>query len=315
MKAAFINQYGPVQNITIGQVQSPEIKVDQVLIDVVAAGVNPVDFHIRNGLLQHTDTHQLPLIMGWDVAGVVRELGSEVQHLKIGDKVFTHNPINQQGGYAEQLAVNSNLVALKPTSLSFIESAAVPLAALTAWQGIFDDGKLKSGQRILIHNASGGVGSFAVQLAKQAGAYVIATASAAKEEFVMALGADEFIDYKQQAFETMVEPVDLVFAATGGNDILKRSLSIIKSKGHLISTFDDLDTELNEAHSVNFKRMMVQPNREQLDKICTLIDKGTLQVILDSVYPLEEAASAQNRSEQQVAVGKIVLNVNPSLWK
>ena len=317
MQAAYINAYGTAQKLILGELDKPTIGPSQVLIKVVAAGVNPVDFHVRNGMLQESGYHSLPLVVGWDAAGHIVEIGAEVDQqalsLKLDDAVYVHSPINQQGADAEYLAVDAHLVAPKPTSLSFVESAAVPLAALTAWQGLFNDGLLTKGQRVLIHNASGGVGSFAVQIAKIAGAHVIATASSKKEQFVRDLGADEFIDYTKVEFEDALDAVDLVFAAVGGNDILPRSLRVLKAGGRLVSTFDELSAELAKEFKVTFSRMMVQPQKEDLQKISDLIEQQKISVTLDSVYPLEHAQQALERSESARAVGKIVLNIEPSI--
>jgi NADPH:quinone reductase-like Zn-dependent oxidoreductase len=227
MQAAYIKQYGDVENLMVGDVPKPSISSSQVLIKVKAAGVNPVDFHIRNGMLEDSGTHELPLVLGWDAAGIVSEVGQHVTDFKLGDEVYVYSPLTEQGAHAEYLAVDANVVADKPASLSFIQSAALPLAALTALQALTTHGELQKGQLVLIHNASGGVGSFAVQIAKHLGAYVIATGSQAKKGFIMGLGADEFIDYKQDDFEQHVSNIDLVFAAVGGNNIVERSLVVI----------------------------------------------------------------------------------------
>lgn len=313
MKAVYINQYGSADELTVGERATPSINPTQVLINVIAAGVNPVDFHVRNGLLKDSGTHTLPLTLGWDAAGIVSQVGADVEHLNVGDEVFVFSPIDQQGAYAEYLAVDANLVCAKPRSLNFVESAAVPLAALTAWQGLFRDGHLRTGERVLIHNASGGVGNFAVQLAKQAGAHVIATASHTKRDFVMALGADEFIDYTQAPFEEHVQDIDLVFAAVGGNEILPRSLTTLKDGGRLVSTFDEMPHQTAEDAGVTFTRMWVTPDGSDLATIKERIDNHQLTVFIDSVYPLEHAKYAQHRSESGKAVGKIVLNLNPTV--
>ena len=163
MKAAYIKQYGDVDNLIVGDVPKPSISSTQVLIKVKAAGVNPVDFHIRNGMLEDSGTHKLPLVLGWDAAGIVSEAGQHVTDFKLGDEVYVYSPLTEQGTHAEYLAVDANVVADKPASLSFIQSAAVPLAALTALQALTTHGELQKGQLVLIHNASGGVGSFAVR--------------------------------------------------------------------------------------------------------------------------------------------------------
>lgn len=317
MKAALIQTYGDIKNLVHQETVLPEISATQVLIKVHAAGVNPVDSYIRSGMFADTGTHTLPLTLGWDAAGTIDRIGSEVgadavkgiSDLKIGDEVFVFSAFAQNGSYAEYLAVEADLVVIKPKTLSFTESAAVPLAAVTAWQALFSEGKLQAGQRVLIHNTSGGVGGFAVQLAKAAGAYVIGTASAKNEQYVKGLGVDEFVNYQIEKFEDQVDSVDLVFAAVGGDNIVERSLKVIKPGGHLISALDELDHGLAEEQQVKFERIWVQPNGQDLNEIRKLIDEGKVTVNLDSVFPLAEAQQAHARSESKRAVGKIVLEV------
>ena len=317
MKAALIQTYGDIKNLVHQETVLPEISPTQVLIKVHSAGVNPVDSYIRSGMFADTGTHTLPLTLGWDAAGTIDRIGSEVgadavegiSDLKIGDEVFVFSAFAQNGSYAEYLAVEANLVVIKPKTLSFVESAAVPLAAVTAWQALFSEGKLQAGQRVLIHNTSGGVGGFAVQLAKAAGAYVIGTASAKNKQYVKGLGVDEFINYQTEKFEDLVDSVDLVFAAVGGDNIVERSLKVIKPGGHLISALDELDHGLAEEQQVKFERIWVQPNGQDLNEIRKLIDEGKVTVNLDSVFPLAEAQQAHARSESKRAVGKIVLEV------
>ena len=309
MKAAHIKQYGNIDKLIIGEVKKPVITNQQVLIKVVASGVNPVDFHIRNGMLEETNTHTLPLVIGWDAAGVISEVGDQVTDLNIGDEVYVYTPLTEQGTQAEFVAVNADLVAHKPKSLSFIESAAIPLAALTALQGLTDEGKLQLGQTVLIHNAAGGVGSFAVQIAKHLGAYVIGTGSVEKKEFILGLGADEFIDYKQDNFEKKVTNVDLVFTAISGGNIVERSLSVIKNNGRLITLLEEIPLEKARRMNIHYNRMIVIPSREGLNKLTDLIEQDELKVTLDSVFTLDQAKEAMQRSESARATGKVVISV------
>ncbi|WP_028469108.1 NADP-dependent oxidoreductase [Neptunomonas japonica] len=308
MKAAFITQYGSDAKVTLGDLPTPAYSSTQVLIKVSAAGVNPVDFHVRNGMLSNSNTHTLPLILGWDAAGIIAHVGDDVDHLKVGDEVFVFSPIDQQGTYAEFLAVDANLVAIKPTALSMTESAGVPLAALTALQGLMA-GQLKKDQSVLILGGSGGVGGFAIQIAKSIGAHIITTASAKNEEYVKSLGADEVIDYKSVEFDDVVKNIDVVFVTTNGNDVVARSLQITKKGGYVVSTLDDIDSSVAEASAVNFSRMWVQPNSSHLEEICELIDNKKIIVKIDSVYPLVEANDAVLKSESNRAVGKIIINM------
>jgi NADPH:quinone reductase-like Zn-dependent oxidoreductase len=309
MKAAYIKQYGDVDNLIVGDVPKPSISSSQVLIKVMAAGVNPVDFHIRNGMLEDSGTHELPLVLGWDAAGIVSEVGQHVTDFKLGDEVYVYSPLTEQGAQAEYLAVDANVVADKPATLSFIKSAAVPLAALTALQALTTHGELQKGQLVLIHNASGGVGSFAVQIAKHLGAYVIATGSQAKKDFIMGLGADEFIDYKQDDFEQHVSNIDLVFVAVGGNNIVERSLVVIKPNGRLISLLDEIDEKKAQSQNIHYARMIVEPSKIGLNTIADMLESNQLQVTIDSVFSLDDAKKAMIKSESARATGKIVIEV------
>ncbi|GAA0355046.1 NADP-dependent oxidoreductase [Bowmanella denitrificans] len=310
MKAAFISQYGDAAVLTVSEQPKPVIQPGQVLIRVMASGVNPVDFHIRNGMLSGTETHTLPLILGWDCAGIIDEVADKVDHLKPGDEVYAYTPIQAQGTNAQWIAVDADVVRPKPTNLSFVQAAALPLAALTAWQGLFSQGKLQSGQRLLVHNASGAVGSLAVQLAKAKGATVIATGSASKQDYIKALGADEVRDYHQADWHKGIEPVDMVYAARGGLDLLQQSVDLIKPGGFLISTLDELPEAQLAAKRVHFHRMWVNPNGGDLEQITTLVESGQLQMAIDSVYPLEQIQAAHQRCESHQALGKIVLDLS-----
>jgi NADPH:quinone reductase-like Zn-dependent oxidoreductase len=309
MKAAYIKQYGNVDNLIIGDLDIPTISASQVLIKVKATGVNPVDFHIRNGMLKDSGTHELPLILGWDAAGIVSEVGQQVTDFKLGDEVYVYTPLTEQGAQAEYLAVDADVVAHKPASLSFVQSAAVPLAALTALQALTIHGQLQKGQKVLIHNASGGVGNFAVQIAKHLGAYVIATGSEAKKDFIISSGADEFIDYKQDDFEQRVSDIDLVFAAVGGNNIVERSLHVIKPNGRLIALLDEIDEKKAQSKNIFYARMMVEPSKIGLNTLTDMLESNQLKVTIDSVFSLANAKQAMIKSESARATGKIVIEV------
>ncbi|WP_438463665.1 NADP-dependent oxidoreductase [Marinomonas sp. PE14-40] len=313
MKAAFINQYGSHENLQVGTLDTPQINADQVLIKVAAAGVNPVDFHIRNGMLAGTGTHQLPLVLGWDLAGEVVQVGNDVSGITLNDQVFAFTDIGKQGTYSEYVAVDAELVRLKPSKLNMQQAAAVPLAAVTAWQALTRDAGLSldnaKDKKVFIQNASGGVGGFAVQIAHYLGAHVIASASGAKETYVKGLGADEFIDYKTQDFSELVEGADIVLAAIGGQENLVKSLDVIKPNGQLISTLDELPEDTQVTNNIQFTRMWVKTDGNDLGKIAELIDAEKITVHLDSVYPLEEVKAAHQRSEAGKATGKIVLDI------
>jgi NADPH:quinone reductase-like Zn-dependent oxidoreductase len=312
MQAVYIEQYGNAQQLKLGEIKQPSVAAHQVLIKVQGAGVNPVDWMVRDGFLKDSGMHELPLILGWDAAGEVAQVGSDVDNFKIGDAVYVYSPISDQGTYAQYMAVDSTLVAAKPKSLDMLTAAAVPLAATTAWQALMDGCQLKAGDKVLIHNASGGVGSFAVQIAKAHGAYVIGTASAAKEAYVRGLGVDEFIDYRSQRFEDVVAEVDAVLAAVGGDDILTRSFQVIRKAGYLVSLLDELDEQgenIGKQHNINYQRWWVTPNAQDLGHIAKLIDDGKIKVNIEKIFPLSQVAQAHALSESKRACGKIVLNI------
>ena len=309
MKAAYIENYGDENTLMVGRQPQPATSDTQVLIKVSGAGVNPLDWLVRDGFLKDSGMHTLPLTLGWDVSGEVVKVGKNVTNLALGDEVFAYTPINEQGCYAQYVAVDSNIVAQKPQSITLLTAAAVPLAATTAWQGLVDGCKIKAGDRVLIHNAAGGVGSFAVQIAKELGAYVIGTASEAKAEYVKGLGVDEFIDYQQQDFEEAVTNVDAVFACVGGNNVVERSLKVLRNNGRLISLLDDMDSSLTLEKNIFFQRWMVMPNAEHLTKIANLIDSEKLTVHVEKVFPLEEVKLAHMLSQSKRVTGKIILSL------
>ncbi|MEZ8150282.1 NADP-dependent oxidoreductase [Vibrio splendidus] len=310
MKAVYLEEYGNAQNLTFGDIAKPTITPNQVLIKVQGAGVNPVDWMVREGFLESTGQHEMPLIVGWDAAGQVVEKGNNVSNLKLGEQVYVYAPISEQGAYAEYLAVDSRLVASAPKSLDIVTAAAVPLAATTAWQALVEGCQLKAGQRVLIHNASGGVGSFAVQIAKSLGAYVIGTASSSNKAYLTALGVDQFIDYQTQRFEDLVDELDAVLVAVGGDGIAERSLEMVRKGGNVVSLLDDIESALPLQLGVNFQRWWVSPNARDLQRIAALIDDGVIKVNIDKVFPLSKAAQAHELSQSKRARGKIVLEVS-----
>ncbi|WP_295895106.1 NADP-dependent oxidoreductase [uncultured Vibrio sp.] len=310
MRAIYIEQYGNADKLTLGELNKPVIEPHQVLIKVQGAGVNPVDWMVREGFLASSGEHQLPLVLGWDAAGEILEKGEHVTNVDLGDEVYVYAPISGQGAYAEYIAVDAHLVASKPKSLDLVTSAAVPLAATTAWQSLLDGCQLKAGDRVLIHNAAGGVGSFAVQIAKAKGAYVIGTASHSKKAYVEGLGVDEFIDYRAERFEDSVKDVDSVLVAVGADNTAERSLSVVRKGGHVVSLLDEVEDDLAKQYGVHFQRWWVTPNADDLQQIASLIDSGEIQVHIDKIFPLSEAKQAHALSESKRAQGKIVLNVS-----
>jgi NADPH:quinone reductase-like Zn-dependent oxidoreductase len=310
MKAIRIHTYGDINTLRYEDAPLPEPGLGEVRVRVHATAVNPVDWKIRAGYLAEMIPYPMPLTLGWDVSGVVDQVGSDVADISVGDAVYSRPDISRNGSYAEYMVVRASEVAAKPQTLSHNEAAGVPLAGLTAWQTLFDFAQLKNGERVLIHAGAGGVGSFAIQFAKWAGAHVIATASATNEELVRGLGADEFVDYRSQKFEEVVAKVDVVFDTIGG-ETQARSIPLLKSGGRLYSVVATPDAEALASVGGTGGFVMVQPNSKELEQIAQLIDNGTVRVLIDSVFPLSETRAAHAKSETGRARGKIVLEVVP----
>ncbi len=308
MKAVRIHQFGGVELLRYEDAPRPVPDAGKVLIHVHAAGVNPVDWKIREGRLQSRITHHLPLTLGWDVAGVIEQLGPGVTQFKAGDAVYARPDLARDGAYAEYIAVRASEIALKPQTLDFIHAAAVPLSALTAWQSLFDAGNLQLGQRILIHAGAGGVGHYAVQFARWKGAHVITTASARNANFVRSLGADEVIDYTATRFEDAVRDADMVFDTVGG-EIQTRSWKVLKKGGILVSILTLTVPEEAEQRGWRSAYVFVQPNAAQLAQIAKLIDTGKVKPVVENVFPLHEAAKAHTLIQGAHTRGKIVLRV------
>lgn len=308
MKAVRIHAYGGAEVLTYEDAPLPELSKDDVLIRVHAAAINPVDWKIREGHLQKFLPYQLPLILGWDVSGVVEAVGAHVTQFQPGDEVYSRPSIERNGAYAEYIAVKASEVALKPKTIDHIHAAAVPLAGITAWHCLFAAAQLTAGQRVLIHAAAGGVGSYAVQFARWKGAYVIGTASARNQDFVQGLGADEVIDYQTTPFETAVEPVDVVFDTIGG-EVQERSWQVIKPGGILVSIISPPSEEQAAAHHCRSAYVFIQPRADWLAEMAELIDAGQVKPIVETVLPLSQAAEAHRLSQSGHTRGKIVLQV------
>src|SRR5213595_560375 len=269
----------------------------------MAAAVNPVDVFIREGRITH-----FPLIPGMDVAGVVDETGNKVTKFKRGDAIYAYLSFEEQGGYAEFAVAKQDHVALKPKSIDFEHAAAVPLAATTAWQALVEKAGLSAGQTVLIHGGSGGVGTFAVQIAKARGAKVIATASTANQDLLKQLGVDQSIDYTTTKFEDVVKDVDVVMD-TVGEDTLARSYGLVKKGGFIVSLVARPDRAELEKHGIRGAPMSVVPNSDELAEITKLIDAKKVKVIVSQAFPLSDAVKAQEQAATGHTRGKIVLKV------
>ena len=308
MKAVQINNFGDRSVLELNDIDIPTPTENEVLIKVKSASVNPVDWKIREGYLQPMLNHPLPLTLGWDVSGEVVAIGAKVNRLKVGDAVYSRPDIAKNGSYAEYLTVAADEVALKSSSLTWQEAAGVPLAALTAWQSLYDLTKLEAGERVLIHAGSGAVGQFAIQLAKLRGAYVYTTTSSRNTELVMSLGADHSIDYHKQDFSELKD-IDVVFDTIGG-ETLANSWKTLKKGGRLVSITENPDEATAAKYGVSAFFCFVQPNRSQLEKLAEIADSGQLKVSIDSEFGLNQVAEAHARSETGRAQGKIIINVS-----
>ncbi|MFD8749582.1 NADP-dependent oxidoreductase [Kitasatospora sp. NPDC059577] len=306
MRAVVVEQWGGPENLVEREVERPEPGLGEVLVRVHAAGVNPVDWKTRAGgaLIEWGD---VPAV-GWDVSGTVEAVGPGVGLFRPGDEVFGM-PLfpRQAGAYAEYAVAPARHLARKPAALTHVEAAALPLAALTAWQALVDTADVRPGERVLVHAAAGGVGHFAVQIAKARGAYVIGTASAGKHDLLRELGADEVVDYRTVRFEDVVSDVDVVLDGIGG-ETAKRSLDVLRPGGRLVTLPgpDDLPAAPDGVRAV---WVLVEPDHLGLREIAALAERGALRPVVETVLPLEQAAKAHELGEQGRTTGKIVLTV------
>lgn len=314
MKAIICEKYGGPEVLKLSNLPKPKPNDGETLIAVKAAGVNPVDWKIREGLLEGRLPCEFPITMGWDAAGVVEKVGSEVKELKEGDEVFAYTRTEKihDGSYAEYIVLTPQHLALKPKNLSFEEAAAVPLACLTAFQALFESIQLQNNETVLIHAGAGGVGAYAIQLAKDIGARVLTTASSNHHAYVRELGADLVIDYNTQDFcevlrQNFPEGIDALFDTVGGETQIK-STKVLKKGGRLTSILA-IQEEVQKNPDIKVGYVFVRPDSEQLTKIKELIEADKLKVHLEAIFPLEEATKAHQLIERGHAGGKIVLRI------
>ncbi|EXU69312.1 NADPH:quinone reductase [Streptomyces sp. PRh5] len=313
MRAVVQDALGGPEVLRVAEVARPEPLPTEVLVRVHAAGVNPVDWKTRQGGGMAGVLGEPPFTLGWDVSGVVEEVGFGVTTLAPGDEVYGMPWFPRQaGGYAEFVTAPSRQFARKPATLSHEAAAAVPLAALTAWQILVDTAKVEAGQRVLVHAAAGGVGHFAVQFARHLGATVVGTARQSRHEWLRRLGAAELIDYTGQRFEDAVEDVDVVIDLLGEEHdaTSARSLEVLKKGGLLVAVPGGVSPELREAadaRGVRTSPFLVEPDGAALTTIAGLIDQGAVEVEVADVFPLEEAARAHRQGEEGHTRGKLVL--------
>jgi NADPH:quinone reductase-like Zn-dependent oxidoreductase len=306
MKAVVAHQYGGPEVLKLEDTPVPEPKENEMLVRVIASGVNPADPLILGGKYAREFGTHLPLILGYDMAGVVAKTGAKITKFKPGDPVYAY--LLWGGGWAEYCLTNEGEAAMKPGSLTFSDAATVPLAALTAWQALIDIGKIDKGQTVLIHGGSGGVGSFAIQIAKTRGARVIATASTHNQDLLKQLGADVAIDYTKQKFEDVARDVDLVLDPVG-RDTLARSYAVVKKGGIVVTIVSRCDPAELQKRGIHGASLSSHPDANELAQITRLIDEKKLKPIVSAVLPLNEAAKADAQAATHHTRGKIVLKI------
>jgi NADPH:quinone reductase-like Zn-dependent oxidoreductase len=332
VKAFIVDRYGSEDRVRSSEVPNPEMREDDALVQIHAAGVNQLDSKIRDGEFKLLLPYRLPLILGNELAGVVLRVGASVRRFKPGDEVYARPDKNRIGTFAEFIAVREDDLAIKPKSLTMEEAASIPLVGLTAWQVLIEKAKLNKGQKVLIQAGSGGVGTFAIQLAKHVGAIVATTTSTANVDLVKRLGADIVIDYKKDRFEEILRDCDVVLNSLDG-ETLKKSLRVLKPGGKLISISGPPDPEFArylglsrmlelvmrllsfrirrqaKRHQVNYSFLFMRASGDQLRQISSLIETGAVRPVLDRVFPFESTKEAMAYLETGRAKGKVVVRV------
>jgi len=330
--AAFIDGYGSDQVLRVGDFPAPKTGPSDILVRVHAASVNPVDFKLRDGKLRLLRRYRFPLILGHDCAGEVVQVGEDVTQFKVGDRIFSRPRNGRIGTFAEFIAIDQSEAALMPPNLNYHEAASLPLVALTSWQALVDVAQLKPRQKLLIPAGSGGVGTFAIQLAKHLGAEVWTTTSGKNLELVKSLGADHVINYQNEKFEERVNNLDVVFDTLGG-DSLDRSFAITRANGWVVSIAGSPDYRNAEEMGldmlrslllrvvglrvnsrarragVNYRFIFMKPLGEELAQIAALISEGVIKPVVDRIFPISECQSAIEYSASGRARGKIVISL------
>jgi NADPH:quinone reductase-like Zn-dependent oxidoreductase len=313
MKAIVLNEFGGVEKLILKEIEKPLVLESEVLIEVKAISINPVDTRTRAGIAmaEHLKKY-MPIILGWDIAGIVVEVGVKVTKFKPGDAVFGMvNFLGHGKGYAEFVSAPENHLAKKPNNISFEEAASATLAALTAWQFLVNDAKIKKGDKVLVQAASGGVGHYAVQIAKHFGAYVIGLSSSKNKDFVLSLGADEYISYDKQNVTDIVKNVDIVIDPFAKENLFK-SLEITKEGGIIISLLPMIGEEIKEKakeKNIKISYSLVTSNGEDMQQIAELLEKGIIKSHVSEIYPFEEMGKAHLAMETGKTVGKIVIKI------
>jgi NADPH:quinone reductase-like Zn-dependent oxidoreductase len=308
MKAVRIHAYGDRSVLKYEDAPEPEIKSDEALVRIIAASVNPVDWKVREGYLKTMVPHAFPLTLGWDFSGIIEAIGAEASGFAVGDAVFCKPDILRDGAYAEYIAVKTNELAAKPKTISHVEAAAIPLAGITAWESLVRVGELSAGQTALIHGGSGGVGAFAIQIAKSRGARVVATTSTANVALVRSLGADDVIDYRKVNFAEVVKDVDVVFDTIGG-EVQSASWSTLRPGGILVSIVGAPPEDRAQAVGARGSAVFIGSNPPALRSLAELVEAGKLRVVIGGEFALRDIPAAHALSESGRTVGKIAIYV------
>ena len=311
MKSAQITRYGNTSEvIEIRQTSTPNLSAGKVLVEVKAAGINPIDWKIREGYMQQMIHLQFPSTLGMDFSGVIKQVGEDVSSdFKQGNEVYGQAgvPSGGSGAFSEVALANAANIAHKPKTLDYAEAAALPLVGVSAWQALVEHIKLSNGQ-ILIHGGAGGIGSIAIQLAKNLGAHVATTVSTDDKQFVQELGADEVIDYKTQTFEDIVHDYDAVFDTVGG-DTYSRSFKVVRKGGIIVSMLEQQNSELIEKFGVKAVSQFTQVNRERLSKLAEWVDQNKVKVNVEKSFSLDDSGNALDYLRDIHPRGKIVLAI------
>jgi NADPH:quinone reductase-like Zn-dependent oxidoreductase len=332
MKAFIVDRYGSSDSVRAGEMPAPELRDDDVLVQIHAASINPLDLKIRDGKLKLVLPYRLPFILGNDLAGVVVRIGSSVRRFKPGDEVYARLDTDRIGAFAELISIKEDSVAIKPRTITMEEAASIPMVGLTAWQTLIERANLNAGSKVLIHAGSGGVGTIAIQLAKHLGATVATTTSTANVDWVKGLGADVVIDYRKDDFEAVLRDYDVVLDTLGG-EVLEKSLRVLKPGGKLVSISGPPDPAFAKdrglpwilrqvmrllshrirksakRHRVSYSFLFMKPSGDQLREIGSLIDSGAIHPTVDRVFPFESTKEALAYVEKGRARGKVIFKV------
>lgn len=315
MKAMILKQFGGIENFAIENLPLPEIDETEVLVEVKAIGIDQIDVKTRQGKGM-TDflKKEHPMILGWDISGIISKVGERVTDFKAGDAVFgTINFPGPGSSYAEYATAPADQLALKPENISHEEAAAATQSPLTAWQALIDTGNIRQGERVLIHGGAGGVGNYAIQIAKHTGCYVITTTSEADREFAKELGADEVIDYQTQKFEEEIGDIDFILDTIGGDNFI-RSLKILKPDGMIVLLPSDKKAEADKAakeqHINNYKHILMHSSGKDMQAIARMLQEGTMKVHVDKTFSFEQIPQAHKQMEQGKNKGKIVITLD-----